>query len=100
MNSASAAIPNANLGARDPERLVRRGHHDPATGEMLVRQPRELPLGARVESGGRLVEQPDRAMADQQSGDRGAALLAGGEIAERQMADAGEPDLFERLFAG
>ena len=36
--------------------------------------------------------------ADQQSGDRRAALLAGGEIAERQMADAGEPDPFQRLL--
>ena len=69
----------------------------PPSAQMLRHQPGELRLRSLVQPRRRLIEQPDRPMADQQLRDRRAPALPGREIAERQMADAAEPDRLQRL---
>src|SRR3546814_479818 len=66
--------------ALQPQRLVRRGEHDAAFGEMRLDQIRETCLCSSIERRGRLVENPDRTMGDEQLGEGHAPLLAGGEI--------------------
>jgi hypothetical protein len=76
---------------RQPERLVRRGNDDAALVAVRFDQAGEQCVGAGVEGRRRFVEDPDRAVGDQQLGEGEAALLAGGEVAEGEMGDAGRP---------
>ena len=68
----------------------------PPGPKVLLHQGHEFLVRPCVEPGGRLVEQPDRAVAGEQPSDRRAAFLPGREIAERQMAETAKADLVER----
>ncbi|MNV65912.1 hypothetical protein D3C71_1586350 [compost metagenome] len=61
---------------------------------MLLDQRGEHLFRIHIQRGGRLVQDPDRAPGDEQFGEGHAALLAGGEISERQVGDAAEADRF------
>ena len=76
-----------------------RGHDDPAIVEVRLHQSRELVFGGLIEPGGRLIEQPDGAVADEQPGDGCTTPLACRQIAEGQVADIAESDDFQRLAA-
>ena len=76
---------------------MRGRHDDPAILQMRRHQRGELPLRGGVQPRRRLVEQPDRAVADQHPGDRRAPPLSGREVAERQVADVAQPHHLQRL---
>ena len=61
----------------------------PPPAGALSHQPAEDLLRGRVERGGRLVQEPERAVGDQQPRQRHPAPLAGGEIGDRQARPRG-----------
>ena len=99
LGEASGNLPHLqHRRALHPERQMRCGDDDAAAAEMRRHQRREFCLRRCIEPGGRFVEQPDRAAADQEFCDRRPPALAGGEVAVGQMADRAEADRPQRLL--
>ena len=72
-------------------------NRQPARLQMRAHQVGKQPVGTLVECRSGFIEQPQGPGTDQQPRQRDAPLLTGGEIAERQMRHAGEPDLVDGL---
>ena len=73
------------------------GDNEPARRQMIFHQAREPHLRGGVESRGGLIEQPERARGDEQTGDSDAPPLACGEIGDRQIRRVIHRDSLQRL---
>ena len=89
--------PEFVIGQR--QRLVGGRHHQAAGGEMRGDQLEQPALRGDVERGGRLVEQPQRPVDDEQAGQRQPPPLAGRQILRRQLGELAERHPVERVVA-
>jgi hypothetical protein len=85
------------LHAFHRDRQMGRGDDDAAGAHVVADQAGEMDFRRRIETGGRLVEQPDRTAVEQQFGDRDTAALAGRQVGKRQVAGVLQPDGRQRL---
>ena len=83
--AAMSAMPSSLAPSSPSGRCVAATTMPPSAQMRLHQRRQNCRSESRVEPGRRLVEQPDRAPADQQPGDRRAAPLAGRQIAEGQV---------------
>ena len=84
------------FGVLQAERLVRRGDGDAAGPPMVGDELGEARLRGAVQRRCRLVEDPDRACRDEETGKARPPLLAGREIGKGQMRDARQADGLQR----
>jgi hypothetical protein len=75
-------------------------YENTAAAAVCRHQPGKALRRSVVQPRRRFVQQPERAVRNQEPGDRGAPPLAGRQIAERQMPDAGKPDDLQGLLGG
>ncbi len=64
---------------------MRRGRNHAALRTVILQQMAQGFLRGGVEGRGRLVEEPEGAMGNEQAGERDPVALAGGEVAHRQF---------------
>ena len=79
--------------AVEPQRRVGRGDDDSAAAQARLHGRRESGLGGGVERGRRFVEQPKRAIGDEETGERHAPPLPGREQAGGEIDHMRETDL-------
>ena len=71
---------------------MRRGDDQSALGAMIAHGDGEFLARGAVERGQRLVEEPERPKGDEETRQRRAPLLAGGQHAERRASDMAKAD--------
>ena len=80
--------------------VVRRQHHGGAVALDLADDVPERPPGARVEAGGRFVEEGHDGVVDERQGDRQPLRLPTGQLVDESFGLVGQADPLEQRLAG